>query len=185
MSLFSICLHFLRCVRSCDKQKGYYQLCSGVREKFFMECNAFQSLCLTSYGTYLGLENHNCDDLDVFLSQEVPYTFNSDKCCNFQYFKYPQELFSCFSSLLIRIFLNCVLRCFNNSLLSLSLHDEKKICHIILRQAQYFLKGFRKNQIIVIFMNFFMYLIQRILVRVLKTAKINLNLALIIFTVVH
>ena len=96
MSLFSICLHFLRCVRSCDKQKGYCQLCSRVREKFFMECNAFQSLCLTSYGTYLGLENHNRVDLDVFLSQEVPYTFNSNKCCNFQFFKYPQELFACF-----------------------------------------------------------------------------------------
>ena len=142
MSLFSICLHFLRCVRSCDKQKGYCQLCSRVREKFFMECNAFQSLCLTSYGTYLGLENHNRVDLDVFLSQEVPYTFNSNKCCNFQYFKYPQELFACFSSLLIRMFLNCVLKCFNNLLLSLSLHDEKKICHIILRHAQYFLNRF-------------------------------------------
>ena len=86
---------FLRCVRSCDKQKGYCQLCSRVRENFIMECNAFQNLCLTSYGTYLGLVNYNRVDLDVFLSQEVPYTFNSDKCCNFQHFNYPQELFAC------------------------------------------------------------------------------------------
>ena len=142
MSLFSICLHFLRSVRSCDKQKGYSQLCSKVCQKIFMECNAFQSLCLTSYGTYLGLENHNRVDLNVFLSQEVSYTFNSDKCCNFQYFKYPQELFACYSSLLIRMFLNCVLKCFNNLLLSLSLHNEKKICYIILRHAQYFLNRF-------------------------------------------
>ena len=41
-----------------------------------------------------------------------------------------------------RMFLNCVLKCFNNLLLSLSLHDEKKICHIILRHAQYFLNRF-------------------------------------------
>ena len=95
MSLFSICLHFLRCVRSCDKQKGYCQLCSRVRENFFMECNAFQNLCLTSYGTYFGLVNYNRVDLDVFLSQEVPYTFNSNKCCNFQHFNYSQELFAC------------------------------------------------------------------------------------------
>ena len=142
MSLFSICLHFLRCVRSCDKQKGYCQLCSRVREKFFMECNVFQSLCLTSYGTYRGLENHNRVDLDVFLSQEIPYTFDSDKCCNFQYFKYPQELLACFSLLLIRMFLSCALKCFNNLLLSLSLHDQKKICHTILRHAQYFLNRF-------------------------------------------
>ena len=99
MSIFSICLHFLRCVRSCNKQSCVscvQELCSRVREKIFMECNAFQSLCLTSYGTYLGLENHNHVDLDVFLSQEVPYNFNSDKCCNFQYFKYPQEFFAFF-----------------------------------------------------------------------------------------
>ena len=126
MSLFSICLHFLRCMRSCDKQKGYCQLCSRVHENIFMERNAFQSLCLTSYGTYLGLENHNHVGLDVFLSQEVPCTFNSNKCCNFKYFKYPHELFACFSSILITMFLNCVLKCFNNLLLSLSLHDEKR-----------------------------------------------------------
>ena len=95
MSLFSICLHFLRCVRSCDKRKGYCQLCSRVRENLFMQCNAFQNLCLTSYGTYFGLVNYNRVDLDVFLSQEVPYTFNSNKCCNFQHFNYPQELFAC------------------------------------------------------------------------------------------
>ena len=129
-------------MRSCDKQKGYCQLCSRVCKNFSLECNAFQSLCLTSYGTYLGLESHNRVDLDVFLSQEVPYTFNSDKCCNCQYFKYPQEWFPCFFSLLIKMFLNCVLKCFNNLLLSLSLHDEKKICHIILRHAQYILNRF-------------------------------------------
>ena len=60
-----------------------------------MERNAFQNLCLASYGTYLGLVNYNRLDLDVFLSQEIPYTFNSNKCCNFQHFNYPQVLFAC------------------------------------------------------------------------------------------
>ena len=34
MSLFSICLHFLRCVRSCDKKPNYCWLCSRVRKIF-------------------------------------------------------------------------------------------------------------------------------------------------------
>ena len=42
MSLFSICLHFLRCVRSCDKQKGYCQLCSRVRENFLWNVMHFK-----------------------------------------------------------------------------------------------------------------------------------------------
>ena len=46
MSLFSICLHFLRCTRSCDNKANYCRVCSRVREKFFMDCNAFSSLCV-------------------------------------------------------------------------------------------------------------------------------------------
>ena len=126
LPLFSICLHFLRCVRSCDKQKGYCHVCSRVRENFFMECNVFQSLSLTSHGTFLGLDNNNRIDLDVFLSKEVPYTFNNNKCCNFQYFSYPQELFACFSSIILRMVLNCIGTFFSNLLLSVSLHDERK-----------------------------------------------------------
>ena len=42
MSLFSICLHFLRCVRYCDKQKGYCQLCSRVREKLLWNVMHFK-----------------------------------------------------------------------------------------------------------------------------------------------
>ena len=46
MSLFSICLHFLRCTRSCDNKANYCRVCSRVHEKFFMDCNAFSSLCV-------------------------------------------------------------------------------------------------------------------------------------------
>ena len=57
MFLFSICLHFLRCTRSCDRKSNYCRVCSRVRENFFIECNAFSNLCLCSSGTYLHMNN--------------------------------------------------------------------------------------------------------------------------------
>ena len=44
MSLFSVCLHFLRCRRSCEKKSGYCKMCSRVRENTFYDYNAFLSL---------------------------------------------------------------------------------------------------------------------------------------------
>ena len=49
MSLFSICLHFLRCTRSCDKKSNYSRGCSRVRENFFLNVMLFQ------IGVYLQL----------------------------------------------------------------------------------------------------------------------------------
>ena len=155
MSFFSICLHFLRYVRSCDKQKGYCQFCSRVRHNYFMECNAFHSMVLTSHGTYLGLDNDHTVDLDVFLNQEIAYTFNSEHCCNFERLNYPQELFACFSSIFLRMFLNIALKCFNNLILSSSLHDEKKIFHTILRRAGYFINRFWHESNYCYFFEFF------------------------------
>ena len=42
LPLFSVCLHFLRCVRSCDIKSNYCRSCSRVCGKTFYECNAFQ-----------------------------------------------------------------------------------------------------------------------------------------------
>ena len=83
-----------------------------------------------------------------------------------------------------RMFLNCVLKCFNNLLLSLSLHDEKKICHIILRHAQYFLNRFWHESNYRYFYEFFDFFDTVNTSDCFKN-KINLNLALITFTVVH
>ena len=66
MSLFSICLHFLRCTRSSDKKSNYCRGCSRVREKFFFECNAFSNLSVCSVGTYLDCSSSDLLDLDVF-----------------------------------------------------------------------------------------------------------------------
>ena len=89
MSLFSICLHFLRCSRSCDKKSNYCRGCSRVREVvvFFFESNAFSNLCICSVGTYLDCSSSARFDLDVFSLNACDtlggYTNDSGKCCHF------------------------------------------------------------------------------------------------------
>ena len=40
-SLFSICLHFLRCVRCCDKKSNYCRVCSSLGGGYIYDCNFF------------------------------------------------------------------------------------------------------------------------------------------------
>ena len=79
MSLFSVCLHFLRCRRSCEKKSGYCKLFSRVRENTFYEYNAFLGLKVSSdTDNYLNISSSERVDLDVFLSKPAyfPYCFN-------------------------------------------------------------------------------------------------------------
>ena len=146
MSLFSICLHFLRCTRSCDKKSSYCRVCSRVRENFFFECNAFLNLCLCVYGTYLNMNNSHRIDLDVFLLNAernlVHYTGDNGNCCFFQFFDYPQELLAAFSSVVVRMYLNYTIKSLSNLLCQVSLSDEKTIITIIIKHALIFLRKF-------------------------------------------
>ena len=79
MSLFSVCLHFLRCRRSCEKKSGYCKLFSRVRENTFYEYNAFLGLKVSSdTDNYLNISSSERVDPDVFLSKPAyfPYCFN-------------------------------------------------------------------------------------------------------------
>ena len=44
MSLFSVCLHFLRRRKSCEKKIGHCKICSRIRENTFYEYYAFLNL---------------------------------------------------------------------------------------------------------------------------------------------
>ena len=104
MSLFSICLHFLRCTRSCDNKTNYCRVCSRVREKIFMDCNAFSSLSLCAYGTYLHLQNYHRIDLDVFLMNAmrgIGYTIDNGKCCFFKFLHISKNCFLFFLQYLL------------------------------------------------------------------------------------
>ena len=53
MSLFSICLHFLRCTRSCDIKSYYCCLCSRVRNFFFRTEFFYRNVCVSLWNIFI------------------------------------------------------------------------------------------------------------------------------------
>ena len=68
MSLFSVCLHFLRCRRSCEKKHAYCKVCSRVRENCFYDYKKIENLIVTSDTEYLHLTSSDGVDLDVVVN---------------------------------------------------------------------------------------------------------------------
>ena len=71
LSLFSICLHFLRCIKSCDNMWNipfHCKLCSRVSDHTFVPCNSYGNLLITFGSSVLYLTADHRIDLDVFLS---------------------------------------------------------------------------------------------------------------------
>ena len=77
MSLLSICLHFLRCRRSCEKKHGYCKVCSRVKENCFYDYKKFENLIVTRDTKYLHITSSDRVDLDVFVKSP-------------SYFEYPE-----------------------------------------------------------------------------------------------
>ena len=74
LSLFSVCLHMLRCYRSCDKRAGYCKACSRVRDFPFCEGNAFSNLRVVfSHSEVFSLTSNHRIDLDVFFICRIQY----------------------------------------------------------------------------------------------------------------
>ena len=118
LSLFSVCLHFLRCQRSCEKNyAAYCRLCSRVKDNNFFEYNAFQCIKVSDIDGYLGLSSHGKVDFDVFLSQPgyFPYAFcesSHRKYNQHMVFSYAHDLFAAFCSVLMRLYLNIAMKSF-------------------------------------------------------------------------
>ena len=55
MSLFSVCLDFLRCRRSCDRKGNYCKIFSRVRDNDFYDIDKFSNVTLLSYPSYLDI----------------------------------------------------------------------------------------------------------------------------------
>ena len=130
MSLFSVCLHFLRCRRSCGKKSGDCKLCSRVRETTFYEYNAFLSSKVSSdTDNFLNISSSERVDLDLFLSKPAyfPYCFNESKgkCSDFYMFSFAQDLFAVFCSIFVKLYINITTEYFSDLMSQLSLYDEK------------------------------------------------------------
>ena len=69
MSLFSVCLHFLRCRRSCDRKANYCKICSRVRDNDFYDIDKFSDVALLSFPSYLDIQSEERVDFDVFCAK--------------------------------------------------------------------------------------------------------------------
>ena len=146
MSLFSVCLHFLRCRRSCDKKSGYCKMCSRVRENTFYDYNAFLSLKVSRKDDYLDIGNSERVDLNVFLNRPAyfPYCFceSTRSCTDHKVIGFTQDLFVAFCSVLVRMYLNIAIDHFSEIMPDLSLADEKKVAKKIFSSASLLLYKF-------------------------------------------
>ena len=173
LSLFSVCLHFLRCRRSCEKLSGYCKMCLRVRENTFYEYNAFLSLKVSSNtDDYLNISSSERIDLDVFLTRPVyfPYYFteSSGKCSDFEVISFAQDLFAAFCSVLVGMYLNITAEYFSDLISQLSLSDEKKI---FTSAHQLLYRFFDLNYLF--FMSFLICLVSLMVVTVLLYVQIN------------
>ena len=117
MSLFSVCLHFLRCRRSCEKKHGYCKICSSVRDNTFYDYNKFSNLIVRSDDNYFNISSSDRVDLDVFLCRPhyfhyPDYELLNGKCSHLEVVSFARNLFATFSSVLVRMYLNYTVRHF-------------------------------------------------------------------------
>ena len=66
-SLFSICLHFLKCIKCCDKQAHCYRICSRITGSYYYNFKFFSNMSIGKVGLDLGFYYDRHVDLDVFL----------------------------------------------------------------------------------------------------------------------
>ena len=66
MSLFSVCLHFLRYRRFCDRKANYCKICSRVHDNDFYDFDKFSNKPLLSFPSYLDIQSEEHVDFDVF-----------------------------------------------------------------------------------------------------------------------
>ena len=87
LSLFSVFLHFLKCIKSCENMWNipvYCKLYSRVPDHTFVPCNCYGNLLIIFGSSVLDLTTDHRIDLDVFLSNADvnprSYTEDNGKC---------------------------------------------------------------------------------------------------------
>ena len=115
LSLFSIILHFIRCMRSCNNLQKYPShciLCSRIEgQNWHPFESSFEVIQIEKNDcTLLGLDRGSIIDLDVFASKADDYfkyfKLKESKCSFYQEFRYIDDIFAAFSSHLIRMYLS-------------------------------------------------------------------------------
>lgn len=178
LTLPSIILHFINCIKSCDRAPSYCILCSRIEgEKWSSFQNTYEGLDVRKSNCTI-FESSMLIDLDVFMSKADDFfkhfKIASKKCYFYQEFRYVDDLFSVFCSHLIRMYLSLV-----PSSLTEFKSDEYKLLDIIVNEGVFLLSRFWHEININIFMSFLtkLNILIRVIVIILK--KINQSSVLI------
>ena len=146
LSLFSICHHFMRCVRSCDNlcKSKYCFYCSRVRMTNFDCASSFYDIDMDPNDYSQNFRNSiGCLTVDVDIQLNSPFNFDdtlrrSNTLCEcFEVYTRPGHLCVSFSSVLVRMCINCIL-----SDLDVTLKDEETIISLIYSYASQMLIEF-------------------------------------------
>ena len=150
--LFSVCLHYFRCVRSCNKESAYSFYCAWVRCHDFDFRDQVLSVVLDEN---LDEEDYECLFLhskeigfDVFLLRppyfNYPnYPLQHKKCDYFEVFSNAQEICISFVSVMLRLMVNYYTEFFSK--MKLSLRDEECIMKKIYMAANSLFESFFKE----------------------------------------
>ena len=109
-SLFSICLHFLKCIKCCDKQAQCCKVCSRIIGGYCYNCNFFSNMCIGKTRLDLGFCYDMHVDLDIYLYNACKilggWTSDSNWCSFHKNFRFAADLFRAFCSVFFRVYLN-------------------------------------------------------------------------------
>ena len=152
LSLFSVCLHHFRCVRSCDKESVYCFYCSRVRCLNFALTDRVLSVVLENIEDkedyeYLYLDDKEID-FDVFLLgppyfNYPNYPLQHEKCDYFEVFSNAQEICISFVSIMLRLMINYYTEFFSKWKLTLS-YEEAVIKEIYIAANELFQTFFKE-----------------------------------------
>ena len=132
LSLFSVCFHFLTCLRSCDKVTNYCFFCSRVRDHSYGDRSYYHDVVVANQvrayqDDYMFLQD-KLADFDVFLERPIYMNFpnfplNDSKCDFYTELRHAQDLFVPFVNVLARLYINYVSKYFCQH--KFTLRDEK------------------------------------------------------------
>ena len=154
LSLFSICTHYMRCVKGFDKLSKYCFYCSCVRMPDYGCPSNFHDIDVdpNDYSeNFRNLLGNLSVDLDVQLDP-VPYFDNSlrrssNLCEQFDVYKRPGHLCVSFLSILVRMYINYVMEALSDFVILcilsyVILKDEEKLLGYVYNYASQILMDF-------------------------------------------
>ena len=170
LSLFSVCLHFLRCYRRCNKlpESQYCFFCSRIRARNFEKPSYFLDIVIDEHDFEEQFCNMTTSLIELDISVERPVYFPDSirkdmRCDYYQEFHKEGELLVSFTSVLVRIYINYVLDCLLE--LDLTLRNERILMEGVYTPASDLMSEFFKKHLIffnLVFMNFLICAFQRI-----------------------